>query len=93
MSIIDRSSTRKAARFAALCAFVLASLLAAAGARADLCFGGGSQTEPRRDAGEKDGTALRASPGKRRLGLGLVAAASVGTFWLSFRRRDDRERK
>jgi hypothetical protein len=94
MAIIGRSSTRKTVRFAGLCGFVLTALLAAASARADMCFGGGYQPPPKQDAGAKDVAVLGTSPAKRRLGFGLVAAASVGTVWLSFRRRDnDRERK
>ena len=66
-------------------------LLAAVDARADMCFGGGGQHDPP-DAGKKDVALETKAPGKRHLGYGLLAAASVGTAWLSFRRRDPNNR-
>jgi hypothetical protein len=66
-------------------------LVAAADARADMCFGGGGRYDPP-DAGKKDVTLETKNPGKRQLGYGLLAAASVGTAWLSFRRRDPNHR-
>jgi hypothetical protein len=64
---------------------------AAAEVRADSCYGGGSHPPPKYDGG-KDVAVETARPGKRQLGLGCLAAASVGTVWLSFRRRDPDKR-
>ena len=67
-------------------------LLGVSEARADGCFGGGYRPPPAEDAGRKDVAVATPSPGKRQLGLGFLAAASVGTVWLSFRRRDPDQR-
>jgi hypothetical protein len=64
----------------------------AAEARADACLGGGSHNY-KDDASTKDLATNTSSPGTRQLGFGLLAAASVSTAWLSFRRRDPDDRK
>jgi len=65
--------------------------LGGAEARADMCFGGGHRPPPAEDAGHKE-VAAESAPGKRNLGLGFLAAASVGSVWLSFRRRNPGKR-
>ncbi len=59
----------------------LSLLLSANQVRADACIGGGNRPEPRRD-----GAVGSENHSQRRLGMGLLAAASVTTLWLSLRR-------
>jgi hypothetical protein len=70
-----------------------AALLWAGSARADSCYGGGYRPPEKKDAGNQDVAMKSPSPAKRQLGLGFLAAASVGTVWLSFRRRDGNQDK
>ena len=73
---------------AGMLVLAMGTLLGAASVRADTCFGGGGNHDQKNDAATKDVALETTTPGKRQLGFGLLAAASVGTAWLSFRRRD-----
>jgi|WetSurMetagenome_2_1015567.scaffolds.fasta_scaffold1366336_1 hypothetical protein len=63
-------------------------LLLGAPASADMCWGGGNRPNNIYDAGANDVALGPSGKDTRNVGFGLLAAASVGTAWLSFRRRD-----
>jgi hypothetical protein len=53
-----------------------------------MCWGGGNRPNNIYDAGAKDVALGPSGKDARHVGFGLLAAASVGTAWLSFRRRE-----
>jgi len=64
------------------------SCLYATEARADMCLNSGHPDPgaPKPDAGDDGSDGPVSMAGKRKMGAGLLASASVATVWLSLRR-------
>ena len=84
---------------AAVCIWAasLPTLLIASDAKADMCLNGGGvpDDKPAPDSGKDGGndTLSTLHKSRRKVGTGLLMAASISTVWLSLRRSRDRKHR